>query len=185
MPNTRIILFCAVSLVAGALCLPVPVSATVILPADFDTVVTDSRMIVHGRVVDVRSELTGPRREIESVITVAVIESFKGTAGTSVMFRSPTGQVGRYRRVLVGAPEFAEGDEVVLFLQGRPPAMPTVFGLSQGVYRVTRTAAARALVMPAPATAPAGRIVRGDPSRVPIPIESFARQIRAVLERAQ
>ena len=162
----------------------VPAFATVVLPADFDTVVTESGVIVHGRVVDVRSDVTGPRRAIESFVTVAVIESLKGAPGTTVTFRVPNGQVGRYRRILVGAPAFAEGDEVVVFLQGRPPAMPTLFGLSQGVYRVTRNAAARPVVTP-PQTAGPGRSVRGDPGRGPMPIEAFAREVRTVLERSR
>ncbi|MSO83084.1 MAG: hypothetical protein EXQ53_07285 [Acidobacteria bacterium] len=161
-----------------------PAFATVVLPADFDTVVNESGVIVHGRVVDVRSDVTGPRRAIESFVTVAVIESLKGAPGTTVTFRVPNGQVGRYRRILVGAPEFAEGDEVVVFLQGRPPAMPTLFGLSQGVYRVTRNAAARPVVTP-PQTAGSGRSARGDPARGPMPIEAFAREVRAVLERSR
>lgn len=162
-----------------------PAFATVVVPADFDTVVTESGVIVHGRVIDVRSEMTGPRRVIESFVTVAVWESLKGTPGASVTFRVPNGQVGRYRRILVGAPEFAEGDEVVVFLTGRPPAMPTVFGLSQGVYRVTRNAAARAVVTPPPMTTGAGRIVRGDPDRGPMPIDAFAREVRRIAERSR
>lgn len=167
-------------------CVPAsPVWATVVLPADFATIVTEAGVIVHGRVIDVRSEMTGPRRIIESVVTVAVVESLKGAPGASVTFRVPNGQVGRYRRILVGAPEFAEGDEVVVFLTGRPPAMPTVFGLSQGVYRVTRNAAARAVVTPPPITAGSGRVIRGDPARGPMPIDTFAREVRTVLERSR
>ena len=100
---------------------------------------------MHGRVVDVRSALTGPRRTIESFVTVAVIESLKGAPGGTITFRVPNGQVGRYRRVLIGAPEFAEGEELVLFLRGRAPEMPTLVGLSQGVYRVRRAGAAQAI----------------------------------------
>ena len=89
--------------------------ATVVLPADFETVVTGAVVVVHGRVIEVRGELTGVRRTIESIITIAVIESLKGDPGATVVFRVPNGQVGRYRRVLIGAPEFERGDEVVLF----------------------------------------------------------------------
>jgi hypothetical protein len=162
--------------------------ATVVLPADFATVVTGSTIAVHGIVVDVRSGLTGPRRTIESIVTVSVITPLKGTPGPSVSFRVPNGQVGRHRRVLVGAPEFEEGDEVVVFLQGRAPAMPSLFGLSQGVYRVLRDSASRALVTPPPVMArglAAERVVRGDPVRTPMPVDRFAREVRFVLERAR
>ena len=161
--------------------------ATVLMPADFATVVNDAGLIVHGRVMDVRSALTGPQRTIESFVTLAVFESLKGDPGPTVTFRVPNGQVGRYRRILVGAPEFADGDEVVVFLRGRAPAMPSIVGLSQGLYRVSHDAAARPLVMPPVAAGGAGaeRVVRGDPARRPMPLDAFAREVHAVLERSQ
>ena len=177
----------ASSLVLCALCLE-GVSATVLLPADFTTVVTESTIAVHGTVVGVQAGLTGPRRTIESIITVSVITALKGTPGARVVFRAPNGQVGRYRRVLVGAPEFEEGDEVVVFLQGRAPALPSLFGLSQGVYRVIRDSGSRPLVTPPPVMArgiAAERVVRGDPVRTPMPVDQFAREVRSVLERVR
>lgn len=177
-------LSCALCFVTWMLCLE-GASATVVLPADFATVVTESGVIVHGRVVSVDSHLAGPQRVIESVVTLAVVQSLKGAAAATVAFRVPNGQVGRFRRVLVGAPEFSEGDEVVVFLQGRPPALPSVFGLNQGLYRVRRDAAARAMVLPPRRAAPDGRVVRGDPARAPLPIDAFAREVRAVLERGR
>ena len=177
-------LSCALCLVILILCLD-GISATVVLPTDFATVVTESGLIVHGRVTSVESHLVGPQRAIESVVTVAVIQSLKGDTAGMVSFRVPNGQVGRYRRVLVGAPEFTAGDEVVVFLQGRPPALPSVFGLNQGLYRVGRDAAARAMVMPPRMNSGDGRVVRGDPARVALPIDTFAREVRAVMERAR
>lgn len=162
--------------------------ATVILPADFATVVNGATVAVHGRVVAIQSGLTGPRRTIESVVTLNVLRPLKGSPGTTVAFRIPNGQVGRYRRVVIGAPEFEEGDEVVVFLHGRAPELPTVFGLSQGVYRVMRDDSARAMVTPPPVMARglgAERVVRGDPVRVPMTIDAFARAVAAVLERAR
>lgn len=161
------------------------VSATVVLPADFTTVVIDSSLIVHGRILSARAALTGPERIIETVVTVAVLESLKGGVTETVSFRVPNGQVGRYRRVLIGAPEFTAGEEVVVFLRGRAPAMPMVFGLNQGLYRVARDAFAQAMVMPPRLTASAGRVVRGDPARVPLPLDVFTREVRAVLEQAR
>ena len=163
-----------------------PASATVYVPVDFTTVVKDSGAIVHGRVVDVTARLTGPQRTIESLVTVQVIESLKGSPSTdgTVAFRLPSGQVGRYRRVVVGAPEFARGDEVVIFLRMQAPAIPTLYGLSQGVYRVKRDAAARAVVLPAPITASGGgaeRVVRGDPVRQPMPVDAFVSEVRSIL----
>jgi hypothetical protein len=129
---------CALCLVV-VLVLPVTAGATVLLPADMTTIVGGSELVVHGRVVDVTSALSDGRRSIYSVVTVAVDEALKGSPGRMVTFRIPGGQVGRYRRIVVGTPEFAPGEEVVVFLRGAPPNMPVLFGLSQGVYRVRRS----------------------------------------------
>jgi hypothetical protein len=123
--------------------------------------------------------MIGPRQTIESVITLSVADTMKGTAGGQTVFRVPGGRVGRYRRLMLGAPEFRTGDEVILFLKGRAPAIAMPYGLSQGVYRVARRAGG-AVVTPA-VTAAAGRVVRGDPSRRPLDPEAFARQVQLAL----
>jgi hypothetical protein len=145
-----------------ALCLAVApeARATTILPAEFADVVDGSQLIVHGRVMHIRSETTAGRRSIHSVVTVAVEQALKGNPGATVMFRVPQGQVGRYRRIIVGAPEFSVGEEVVLFLTGKAPAIPTVFGLNQGVRRL-----------------------RGDPAARRTALDSYTRQVRALTER--
>jgi hypothetical protein len=158
-------------------------SATVVLPADFAEMVSESQLIVHGRVTDVRAQSTGDRQAIESVVTVTVTQSFKGDVGTVVVFRVPNGQLGRYRRVTVGAPEFRRGDEVVVFLKGRAPIVPMPYGLNQGVYRVQRLAGGRSLVTRAPVLSRTGEaepVVRGDPSRRAISIQGFAAHVRAI-----
>ena len=158
-------------------------TAMVVVPAEFSEMVTASDLVVHGRVVAIRPQLVGDRRTIETVITVAVVDALKGQPGETVYFRVPGGQVGRYRRVMVGAPEFAEGEEVVIFLKGRAPGVPFPFGLSQGVYRVVHAAGGSTLVTPPTVSEAPGRVVRGDPSRRPIELSIFARNVRAIVER--
>ena len=139
-----------------------------LLPSDFNEMVAGSQTIVHGRVVDVRAQATtGAARTIESVVTVAVIDAIKGTSTREVTFRVPGGRLGRYRRVVVGAPEFATGQEVVVFLSGTPPVLPIPFGISQGVYRV------------------ADGVVRADVSRHPLAIGDFVSQVRSVAGAAR
>ena len=137
-----------------------PAHATVIVPADLPTLARDSELIVRGRVLQIRSQMTGGPRTIESLVTLQVTEVVKGTPGSTVTVRIPNGQVGRYRRVMIGAPEFTEGEEVVLFLRWRAPELPTVFGLNLGVYRVKAGTVPRRLM----------------------PVQTFVRQIRAALE---
>ena len=147
---------------AGWLVFSPGVNATVILPAEFADVVDGSQLIVYGRVIDVRSEMTAGRRSIHSFVTVAVEQALKGNPGATVIFRVPQGEVGRYRRIIVGAPEFSVGEDVMVFLTGRAPAVPTVFGLNQGVRRLRGDAASRRLA-----------------------VESYTRHVRAIVERAR
>jgi hypothetical protein len=159
-------------------------SAMVVVPVEFSEMVTASELVVHGRVVDIRPQIVGDRRTIETVVTLTVLDAIKGQPGATVYFRVPGGQIGRYRRFMVGAPEFAAGDEVVLFLKGRPPAVPFPFGLSQGVYRVVRAGDGRSLlVTPAIVSEAPGRVVRGDASRRPLELSVFTRNVRAIAER--
>jgi hypothetical protein len=157
------------------------VHATTVLPVDFDEMVTRSHTVVRGRVVDVRTQATAGRRSIESLVTLAVVDAVKGSASPEVVFRVPGGRIGRYRRVTVGAPEFAPGDEVIVFLSGAFPVIPMPFALSQGVYRIQRDPGGRAVVNgPKPGSA---GLVRGDPARRPVAVDLFVSQVRAIVGR--
>jgi hypothetical protein len=151
----------------------------VIVPAEFGEMVAGSHLVVHGRVLDVRSFETAGRRTIESLVTIQVVTALKGEPGDTVHFRVPGGQVGRYRRVMVGAPQFARHEEVVVFLPGRAPLVPMPFGLTQGIYRVQRDARGRATVTPL-VTAGADRVVRGDPARRPLDLATFAALVQGL-----
>jgi len=153
--------------------------ATTLLPADFAQMVSESQLIVHGRVVQVDGELVGSRRTIESRVTLQVLSSMKGQSAAELVFRVPGGRVGRYRRIFVGAPTFTAGDEVLLFLKGRAPALATLYGLSQGVYRVLRVNG-DPIVMPVPALERAAGTLRGDPARTPLSLDEFTRQVRTL-----
>src|SRR3954468_21367289 len=153
--------------------------ATTLLPADFPQMVSESQLIVHARVVQVEGELVGSRRTIESRVTIQVLSSIKGQSAAELVFRVPGGRVGRYRRIFVGAPTFTAGDEVLLFLNGRAPALATIYGLSQGVYRVSRVNG-DPMVMPVPALERIAGTLRGDPARTPLSLDEFTRQVRTL-----
>lgn len=171
-----------------AVLLTAAVQATVVLPADLVDLALGARAIAHARVVDVEPRWTDDRRRIETLVRVEVAEYFKGNLGQEVTFKVPGGQIGPYRSVFVGAPTFAEGDEVLLFLGARGPSIPYVLGLSQGVFRVVVSATGEKVVLP-PAllrTADVQTIRRGDPGRRPVRVADFGSTVRALLaERDQ
>jgi hypothetical protein len=163
------------------------VRATVLLPADFSEVVAGSQIIVYGRVADVRPEWSDDRSRIDTIVTLQAGSYLKGGPGDTVTFRVPGGQIGRYRNVMVGAPEFRQGDEVVVFLSAAGPAVAHVFGLNQGVYRVRVDArTGRRVVVPPVLTASGDApqaVIRGDRSRQPLALDSFAASVRTAMTR--
>jgi hypothetical protein len=162
--------------------------ATVLLPAEFREIVAGSQIIVYGRVESVRSEWSGDRRRIDTIVTVAARSYLKGGPGDSVTFRVPGGEIGRYRNVMVGAPAFHPGEEAVLFLSGSGPSIAHVFGLSQGVFRVrVNSRTGRRLVIP-PVLMAKGEdpeaVTRGDGTRRQLALPAFAATVRAAMAQS-
>lgn len=168
-----------------ALLLAAPARAIVYVATDFPTLVGEARAIAVGRVVALQPQWTDDRRAIETLVTLEVEQYLKGNLGTSVTLRVPGGQMGPYLSVMPGAPRFTEGDEVILFLAGDAPAIPHIFALGQGVFRILRNPDTGArTVVPELLTAAgvqAERVVRGDPARRPAPFDRFASEVRALV----
>src|SRR3954469_3440949 len=172
-------------IVIGLLFVSPSLRATVLVPAEFREIVSGSQIIVYGRVSDVHAEYTDDRRQIDTVVSLDAAAYLKGGPGAVVTFKVPGGQIGRYKNVMVGAPEFRPGEEAVLFLSAQGPSVAHVFGLNQGVFRVRvdpRTGSR--LVLPPVVTAAgdaAQPVTRGAPERTPLPLESFAQTVRAAM----
>jgi hypothetical protein len=162
--------------------------ATVVLPADLGVLARDARSIPRGRVVAVESRWTESRRGIETLVTLEAETYLKGALGPTVQFRVPGGQLGRFRSITVGAPQFAVGQRVIVVLGARGPSVPFVLGLGQGVFRLAESPAGWTVtpppVLPPPARparlARPAKIVRGDPQRVATPLAEFERRVRAL-----
>jgi hypothetical protein len=171
--------------IALALVLLVPaLHATVIVAAEFREAVTESNLIAYGRVIDVHPELVDGRRRIHTVVTVDVMSWYKGGNESTLSFVVPGGEIGRYRQVIVGAPVFKPGDEAFLFLKSRDPDLPIVFGLNQGVFRVSVDERGVRKVT-SPILLASGidpEIVRrGAATRQPMALDAFGAQIRSVM----
>jgi hypothetical protein len=125
------------------------------------------------------------RRRIETIVTVEAASFLRGTPTATVSFRVPGGQIGRLKSITVGAPEFRTGEEVVLFLRSQGPAMPQVFGMHQGVYRVKQDARTGDRLVSFPLlgrTEDPQKVVRGASERRPLPLPQFTQTVRTVLQ---
>jgi hypothetical protein len=158
--------------------------ATVIIPADLGELTHDAVAIVRGRVAAVDARWTEDRGTVETIVTLEADAYLKGALGQVVRFRVPGGELGRYRTIVVGAPEFAADQHVVVFLGASGPAVPHIVGFNQGVFRLVRSSDASGwIVTPPPALPAAGPsipIVRGDVSRRPLPLADFEQRVRAL-----
>jgi len=179
----RFLLCCAFA------CASAPASATVVIPATLGELSREALTIARGRVVAIDARWTDDHRRVETVVTLEAETYLKGAFGPVVQFRVPGGRLGRYRSILVGAPEFLLGQRVVVFLAARGPAVPFVLGLGQGVFRIVPGAGGWVVTPPAVLPAAGGPvpvgIVRGDPARRPLPLADFEQQVRMLAGAAQ
>jgi hypothetical protein len=161
--------------------------ATVVIPATLTELVRDASSVAVGTVVATEVRWTESRRAVETIVTLSAQRYLKGGLGETVRFRVPGGRLGRYRTIMLGAPEFRVGQRVIVFLGGRSSEAPHVLGLSQGVFRLVPTDAGWVVTPAGPYTvsASATRIVRGDPSRRPMPLAEFEREVRVLVGAGQ
>jgi len=157
--------------------------ATVLVPAGLEELARDAGAIVRGQIVAADPRWAAERRAIETVVALRAEAWLKGSPEETVQFVVPGGKVGRYRSVFVGGPEFRPGQRAIVFLRRRGPALPSLVGFGQGVYRIDAAGNVTPPLVAVPAS-PA-RLLRGDPSRRPIPLVDFERRVRALVERAQ
>ena len=171
------------------LALSLPTRATVLIPADLGELSRDALAIARGRVAAVDARWTGDRGTIETIVTLEVERYLKGRLGATLRFRVPGGQFGRFRSIVVGAPEFAVDEHVVVFLGTRGPSVPHVLGLNQGVFRVSRAADNSGWFVTSPMLTPAegrtARLVRGDPSRRALALGDFEHTVRTLAAGAK
>ena len=110
---------------------------------DRDTQVRGSELILRGRVGTVSAHWNQAHSAIFSDAEVTVDEVWKGIPESDrVTVRVLGGTVGTVRLEVDGAPQFAAGEEVVLFLR-RTDGAYTPWGMVFGKFRIvgTRTAA--------------------------------------------
>ena len=172
------------SVVGLAVALAAPLRATLLIPADLGELSRDARAIARGRVAALDPQWTEDRGTIETIVTLEVERYIKGALGPSLRFRVPGGDLGRFRSIVVGAPEFAVDEHVVVFLGARGPSVPYVLGLSQGVFRLVAASDGSGWLVTPPPVLPAvagpALVVRGDAARHPMPLADFERKVRTL-----
>src|SRR5712671_4165686 len=181
--RTTTLLLCVLAMTSSA-------RATVIIPADLGELSRDALAIARGRVAALDARWTEDRGTIETIVTLEVESYLKGGLGSTLRFRVPGGELGRFRSLVLGAPSFAVDQHVVVFLGARGPSVPHLLGMSQGVFRVSRAADNSGWLVTSPVIMPAAggvssRVVRGDPARHAIALGDFEQTVRVLAAGAK
>jgi hypothetical protein len=175
----RTLVVCCILLAAG-----ITARATVLIPADLGELSRDALAVARGRVAALDAQWTEDRGTIETIVTLEVESYLKGSLGSTLRFRVPGGELGRFRSIVVGAPELAINQRIVVFLGARGPSVPHVLGLSQGVFHVSRAADNSGWLVTSPVMMPATagdvRVVRGDPARRALALDQFEETVRSL-----
>jgi hypothetical protein len=97
-----------------------PARASVVLDLTLPEMIDKSSCIVHGTVEDVRAAWGPEKREIFTRVRLRVAEAWKCPAGVvakrAVVVRQLGGTVEGVSMAVPGAPEFTQGEEVIVFL---------------------------------------------------------------------
>lgn len=105
---------------------------TYVVPSDRFEIERSSAVIV-GRVLRSHVERV-PESGLETVTDVALEEAIKGDPGFLVQLHVPGGVLGEEASLLPGAPSFADGERVLLFLYRRADGSFTVNDLQLGAF---------------------------------------------------
>ena len=175
-----------VAAIAIALAPATSSQASVIVPATLDELAGEADLVIYARVAAVVPRQQPRTLRVERLVALDVLRALKGTPPDDLAFVLPGGAFGRYRTIVPGMPEIAEGDEAVIFLRLQPgAAAPQLVGFTQGLLRVRVDPASGGRSVVAPAVAGIdGPIVRGATDRGAQPLARIeARIAAAVLAR--
>lgn len=131
----------SVTLLAGWMMAVSPARASTIVSMSLDQLTQASSDIVQGRVVDQVSRWNDAHTQIVTLTTLAVSQTFKGNAPSSLQVEQMGGTVGNIRAYVPGDVALQPQTEYILFLEPQPGSSAyRMVGLTQGAYHVYQDA---------------------------------------------
>jgi hypothetical protein len=156
------------------LALAASATASTFVAATVEEVTRSSEAVVRGRVAAAASRSTGDGRIVTDV-DVEVASAWKGAPERTIRIVVPGGSLGWIALRVEGAPTFAPGEEVVVFLAREGRAW-RVNGYGQGKYRVVGGEARPGL---GAAKVVARPLERGERQVGAMPVDELERRVRA------
>src|SRR5690349_12200304 len=114
-----------------------PALAAQAVAVSIEELARTSDAVVRGKVVDATARWNDERLRIFTIVELERTAVLRGRAPFRVRVAVPGGVVGRVGQRVDGAPVFARGEEVVLFLRRSAGDAFGVNGLAQGKFTVT------------------------------------------------
>jgi hypothetical protein len=109
--------------------------ATAFVPLPIDDLARSSTAVIAGTVQGVEPVERAGR--IFTEVTVAVEETVKGDVGTRLTLTEPGGVIGGRREVVLGVPQFAVGERVLLFVAQRADGSWQTNHLALGAFYIS------------------------------------------------
>ncbi|HEY9231191.1 MAG TPA: hypothetical protein VIS78_03570, partial [Blastocatellia bacterium] len=114
----------------------VSTATTAVMLTDED-LIASSRVILIGDVQSVKAQWDADHQTINTYVKVNVTRLLKGQLqNQTIVFKQLGGRVGDEATVIFGAPEYAAGQQVLLFLDTRQDGTLRVAHLFQGKYEI-------------------------------------------------
>ena len=110
--------------------------ATTLQQMDLDDLTAESQAVVYGRITARRAEWDRDHRFIYTIYTVQPLEYLKGNLGRSFELQEPGGERDGLMMRVPSVPEFAVGQEQVLFVWTDPRGRHQATGFEQGAVEV-------------------------------------------------
>jgi hypothetical protein len=121
-------------LIAGLVLIAIVANATTLIHLQFQELVADSSAIARAHCLGVEVQME--RGEIWTDTRFRVVESEKDNLPPTIVVRQLGGKLQNLQSRVDGSPEFRPGEEVYLFLVGRPDGKFNLVGWSQGTFRI-------------------------------------------------
>src|SRR5262245_20093532 len=120
------------------LCASISRATTVVMPTDLDMIV-GARAIVRGKVVSINTALDDRTGLVCTYIKLSVREVLKGEiAQGELTLKEPGGETGGRASVIFGAPQFAVGEHVLVYLDTWPDGSLRVHEMLLGKFSISR-----------------------------------------------
>lgn len=120
-------------------------TATTVLPPEFDALVNRSDYVVRARVVAAEPVLTtaADRVKIHTLVELEVLEVIAGEPPARPVLRMLGGRVGDRELVVDGLPQLRVGEESILFIRDNGKALCPIYALGHGFYPVAEDGATK------------------------------------------